>query len=248
MGNQGEEGPSQEKKGKRTSRVEAEKGGRVLHPCESCAKVYQSYPALYTHVKAKHPGLQISSANPDKRPSVPVHKLSGILKSANEERDALERRLFNHLNYVNIGLQREFVRSQSIELALLGGRVAPETMDRVRERGRRQGADCGVVDVILEEGMNEISREHFGLTGPISFGATVLAFYCRNEDTAGKLWLQLALIGARDLDLVSEEKLKTETKRLWRAQAASVGEFLGAEWGKWRSVNKDLLKEDYPEP
>lgn len=129
MRSQGEEPSSdrvnltQEKKGKRTSRVEAEKEGRILHPCSNCSKIYQSYPALYTHVKSKHPGLHISSANPDKKPSIPVHKLSGILKSSNEERDNLERRLINHLNYVNIELQKEFVKYQMIELALLGGRI-----------------------------------------------------------------------------------------------------------------------------
>jgi hypothetical protein len=51
--------------------------------------------------------------------------------------------------------------------------------------------------------MKEICSEHFGLTGTISFGLAVLGFYCKNEETASKLWIQLALIGARDMDMIS---------------------------------------------
>jgi hypothetical protein len=226
--------------------------------CEFCPesrrKTYLSYPALYYHVREKHPGKTVSSAKGRQRsrqPSEPapvVLKLKTILKGEDPEREEIERELINLKQFLCMKLSEQFLAKKMVEFSQLGVRGADKHMSEVRERALRLADEMRFRrESFAEAEGGEIFRVYFTRICPVSFGRDLVRYFGKRVELAAKLHLQAVLLEAIDQCLIDRAQLRDYEQMLWGERAGVVMGGVKEQWLKWKAVNKELLTEDYEE-
>jgi hypothetical protein len=202
-------------KRKRTTMKEAQEDGKLLLACEFCPasnqKFYQSYPALYFHVREKHPGHTVTSAKSKNKndPLAPVLKLKTILKANDPEREETERELIDLKQFLCLTLSQSFARKRLVDLNQIGERAAGKHMGRVASESFKLAQHLNYPEEPYREAeKGEIFREYFTKIAPISFGKDIVRYFAKNVEFSSKLYFQVILMESLDQCLIDKAKLR----------------------------------------
>lgn len=172
-------------------------------------------------------------------------KLKSILRAGDQDREEVERELFDIKQFLCYRLSEGLLARQLVEFGQLGERGGERHMAAVRERAARLADELRLKREVLEEAeRGEIFREYFTRIAPLSFGSDAVRYLAKNAEVAAKVHLQAVLLEAVDQCLIDRPQLRDFEQQLWR-EDASVAAPVQEQWLKWKAVNKEALLEDY---